>query len=62
MKRRLTYKELTIALGILVAVAVIFTLWVSDTEQTSYYQSIGVPEIKLPSAKSLINTAIKIIF
>jgi hypothetical protein len=62
MKRTFTYKELTIALGILVAIAVIFTIWVSEPQRTSSYQSIRVPEITFRSAKSVIMTAVEIIF
>lgn len=63
MKTRITYKELTIAFGILVASLVIFVLvYAHASESTAATQLI--PQIKRPvlSGKNILENLVSIVF
>jgi hypothetical protein len=60
VKFRLTYKELTIAFGIAIAILVFAVTYSSGQTESSAL----IPSIELPSigAKAILNTAFRIIF
>ena len=62
MKRGITYKEIVLAFGILIAVVIAFTLWIGHPAETSSQSNI----ITIPSfpaaVKSVIKTATEIFF
>jgi hypothetical protein len=63
MKQRITYKEVTLALGILVALLVALTLWVTNPAEKQSSQSVILPYISsLATVKSIIHAAIEVIF
>ena len=59
VKKAITYKEITLALGILVALLIAFTLWTRPDEEVS--GSKDIRQISIPSvAKSLFQTTVRI--
>ncbi|MFZ6012949.1 MAG: hypothetical protein ACOYXT_21575 [Bacteroidota bacterium] len=66
VKRRFTYKELTLVLGIVVALLIVFTWWFKNPAVPA--QNTGdnhrtLPVITLPTvAKGLVKSALEIIF
>ena len=56
VKRRITYKEMTLILGILVAVLVSLTLWVASEQQIQHSQSTIFPSI---DAQAMANATAK---
>jgi hypothetical protein len=63
MKRRITYKEIVLAFGIVIAAVIIFTLWINNPgEQSSLHPAI-LPYKSFPiAAKTLIQTTADILF
>jgi hypothetical protein len=63
VKQKVTYKEITLVIGILVALLVAFTLWVQSPAEQSAIQSISLPQITFPEfTRSLVEAAIDIFF
>jgi hypothetical protein len=63
MKRRITYKEVTLALGIVVAVLVALTLWVTHPAEKQSSHTTIIPYISsLTAVKSIIHAAVEMIF
>jgi len=63
MKRSVTSKEITLLLlGILVAIAVAFTLWVNDPETQSSTHSSILPHLNPVALKNIVFSAIKVLF
>jgi hypothetical protein len=62
MKRSITSKEITILVGILVAIVVALTMWVADPETQSYTHSSVLPKINPVAIKNLIQMGLKVVF
>lgn len=62
MKRNITYKEITLVLGILVAVVVAFTLWVSQPSEHTTINGKVLPIPSAPVTKSVVKAAVDFIF
>jgi hypothetical protein len=62
MKRSITYKEITLLLGILVAIVVALTLWVVDPETQSSTHSSILPKINPVTIKNVISMGMKVLF
>lgn len=63
MKRRITYKEIVLAFGIVIAAVIIFTLWINNPGEQSSLHPTMVPYKSFPvAAKSLIQTTVDILF
>ena len=62
VKFRLSYRELTIALGIVVAILVYFILTVANTEATTAEILIPRIDISSTSSKSILDVATRFIF
>jgi hypothetical protein len=62
MKRSITSKELTLLLGILVAIVVALTMWVAGPETQSSTHSTILPEINPVTLKNVIYMGIKVLF
>lgn len=56
MKYRITYKEITVAIGILVAAVVILTLWVRTPQEQAVANTIKLPSIKMTLPKLVIRS------
>ena len=60
MKKSITYREITLAIGILVAMVIAMTLWVTlpdeDVSGSNSSQQLNLPY----TAKNLFETAVKI--
>lgn len=60
VKKAITYKEITLALGILVAFLIAFTLWTTRPDEEAS-GSKDIRQISIPSvAKSLFQTTVRI--
>ena len=62
MKRSITYKEITLMLGIAVAIVIALTLWISNPEQQSSTRSSIIPNINPVAIKNIIYAGIKVLF
>jgi hypothetical protein len=63
VKQKITYKEITLVIGILVAMLVALTLWVQSPAEQSAIQSISLPQLTFPEfTRSLVEAAIDIFF
>lgn len=66
MRTSITYREITMILGIAVAMFVLFNLWLrtpqSTTSQSRPAVSFQGIDFKLPPAKAMIHTAVEVIF
>jgi hypothetical protein len=59
VKRQFTYKEFTLIVGILVALIIVFTLWVRQEPVKESPQTLKPKSISLPdAAKSLVKRAV----
>jgi hypothetical protein len=63
VKKGITYKEVSLIMGIIVAMVVAFTLWANQTESQTHLPSVSLPEISVPAiGKSIVKIATEIIF
>lgn len=60
MKKTITYREITIAIGILVAMVVALTLWTRDPEEKLSGRSTSTAVNLSSTAESLFNAAVKL--
>lgn len=62
VKGRFSYKELTVILGIVVALLVVLTLWIGQqTEEQSVENMISLPEISFPSTETVKKTMTEVV-
>ena len=62
MKRSITYKEITLLLGIAVAIVIALTLWIHNPEQQSSTHSSVLPNINPVAVKNIIHAGWTILF
>ena len=63
MKIRITHKEVTLALGILVAIVVMITLWSGKPAAEPGRQTVALPSISVPKVTThSIQTLVEVIF
>ncbi len=63
MKLKITYREVTVALGILVALIVMITLWSAKPVEAQSRQTVALPSFSIPKASTqAIETALDVIF
>lgn len=60
MKKSITYREITVAIGILVAMVIAMTLWVTLPDNKEVSGSNSSPQYLPYAAKNLYETAVKI--
>lgn len=62
MKSRISHKEITLLLGIVVAAIVIFTLWVRNpVAPTGRITNPVMPSLKIPPATPVLKTASEVL-
>jgi hypothetical protein len=62
MKRSITYKEITLLLGIAVAIVIALTLWIHNPEQQSSTHSSIIPNINPIAVKNILHAGWAILF
>jgi hypothetical protein len=60
VKHPISYKIITLVLGILIALIIAFTLWVKSPEKESAHSINFIPKISLPVAKSIVKSVSEI--
>jgi NADH:ubiquinone oxidoreductase subunit 3 (subunit A) len=64
MKLQITYREITMIFGTLIAIVVMFTLWVRKPEMpdSSIQLPLKVTAVVLPTAKTIVESAADVLF
>jgi hypothetical protein len=62
VKRSITYKEITLLLGIAVAIVIALTLWIHDPEQQSSTHSSIIRNFNPVAVKNIIHAGWAILF